>query len=385
MRIATNRPDRLDGRVASLLATICNISEVEIVADPAAASSINRRGAIGVRQVRAMLELSFNRRAECRTPDFVRSMCTGRGRASCRGGRHRGRTSGLSRWAAVRTRSRLLRRSCRKCSLRGICCQFGNLSTELHNEMKPHFGRSCTMAQHLRYPPITGPPTPAGGMRFRRGNDAAELDRPDQVAEAAGGDRPGRGQPAANRRHCAGRGRAHSAGSGRTITPVRSAEFSESVFNPIRHSRSELVILAGFLSLLRIPPDYQGRVINVHPSLIPAFCGKGYYGSKVHKAVVESGVKVSGCTVHFVDDSYDKARSSSSARCRSSKTTPPNPWPRACSRKNARPCRKRSSCLPKAARNPWAEGRGAALREKPQLTATSTVVRHVTEEADPAP
>jgi phosphoribosylglycinamide formyltransferase-1 len=84
------------------------------------------------------------------------------------------------------------------------------------------------------------------------------------------------------------------------------AEFSESVFNPIRHSRSELVILAGFLALLRIPPDYQGRVINVHPSLIPAFCGKGYYGSKVHKAVVESGVKVSGCTVHFVDDSYDR-------------------------------------------------------------------------------
>lgn len=85
-----------------------------------------------------------------------------------------------------------------------------------------------------------------------------------------------------------------------------TAEFSESVFNPILHSRSDLVILAGFLSLLRIPPEYQGRVINVHPALIPSFCGKGYYGSKVHKAVVESGVKLSGCTVHFVDDSYDR-------------------------------------------------------------------------------
>jgi phosphoribosylglycinamide formyltransferase 1 len=84
------------------------------------------------------------------------------------------------------------------------------------------------------------------------------------------------------------------------------AEFSKSVFNPIRHSHSDLVILAGFLALLRIPPDYQGRVINVHPSLIPAFCGKGFYGSKVHNAVLESGVKVSGCTVHFVDDSYDR-------------------------------------------------------------------------------
>jgi phosphoribosylglycinamide formyltransferase-1 len=88
---------------------------------------------------------------------------------------------------------------------------------------------------------------------------------------------------------------------------ARSAtEFSASVFNPIRHSRSELVILAGFLALLRIPPDYQGRVINVHPSLIPSFCGKGFYGSKVHRAVLESGVKVSGCTVHFVDESYDR-------------------------------------------------------------------------------
>jgi phosphoribosylglycinamide formyltransferase-1 len=82
-------------------------------------------------------------------------------------------------------------------------------------------------------------------------------------------------------------------------------EFSESVFDPIRHSRSDLVILAGFLSLLRIPPEYCGRVINVHPSLIPAFCGKGFYGSKVHDAVIQSGVKVSGCTVHFVDNSYD--------------------------------------------------------------------------------
>jgi phosphoribosylglycinamide formyltransferase 1 len=84
-----------------------------------------------------------------------------------------------------------------------------------------------------------------------------------------------------------------------------NAEFSTSVFDPIRHSHSELVILAGFLSLLRIPADYRGRVINIHPSLIPAFCGKGYYGSKVHQAVIDSGVKVSGCTVHFVDNAYD--------------------------------------------------------------------------------
>ncbi|MGP0063806.1 MAG: phosphoribosylglycinamide formyltransferase [Isosphaeraceae bacterium] len=82
-------------------------------------------------------------------------------------------------------------------------------------------------------------------------------------------------------------------------------DFSASIFEPIRHSKADLVILGGFLSLLYIPPDYKGRVINVHPSLIPAFCGEGYYGSKVHKAVIDSGVRVSGCSIHFADDNYD--------------------------------------------------------------------------------
>jgi phosphoribosylglycinamide formyltransferase-1 len=84
-----------------------------------------------------------------------------------------------------------------------------------------------------------------------------------------------------------------------------NSEFSKSVFDAIRHSHSELVILAGFLSLLRIPAEYRGRVINIHPALIPSFCGKGFYGPKVHEAVIQSGVKVSGCTVHFVDNAYD--------------------------------------------------------------------------------
>jgi phosphoribosylglycinamide formyltransferase-1 len=81
-------------------------------------------------------------------------------------------------------------------------------------------------------------------------------------------------------------------------------EFSTSVFEPIRHSKADLVILAGFVALIKIPPDFKGRVINVHPSLIPAFCGKGFYGSKVHQAVLELGAKISGCTVHFADDDY---------------------------------------------------------------------------------
>jgi phosphoribosylglycinamide formyltransferase-1 len=82
-------------------------------------------------------------------------------------------------------------------------------------------------------------------------------------------------------------------------------EFSASVFDPIRHSQADLVVLAGFLSLLYIPPEFKGRVLNVHPSLIPAFSGEGYYGSRVHKAVLEYGAKVSGCTVHFADEAYD--------------------------------------------------------------------------------
>ncbi len=83
------------------------------------------------------------------------------------------------------------------------------------------------------------------------------------------------------------------------------AEYSASVFDPIRHGSADLVILAGFLSLLQIPPDYKGRVLNVHPSLIPAFSGEGFYGRRVHQAAIDYGVKVSGCTVHFADDAYD--------------------------------------------------------------------------------
>ncbi|MFM8399920.1 MAG: formyltransferase family protein, partial [Pirellula sp.] len=59
------------------------------------------------------------------------------------------------------------------------------------------------------------------------------------------------------------------------------------------------------LEHLLIPDDFENRVINIHPSLIPAFCGKGMYGLYVHQAAIEFGVKVSGCTVHFVDNQYD--------------------------------------------------------------------------------
>lgn len=81
--------------------------------------------------------------------------------------------------------------------------------------------------------------------------------------------------------------------------------FSERAFGSCRRRGIELVVLAGFLKLLEIPEDYVGRVINVHPALIPAFCGHGYYGRRVHQAVLDYGAKVTGCTVHFCDNEYD--------------------------------------------------------------------------------
>jgi phosphoribosylglycinamide formyltransferase-1 len=82
-------------------------------------------------------------------------------------------------------------------------------------------------------------------------------------------------------------------------------DFSRAVFDPIRAAGAELVVMGGFLKHVPIPADYENRVINIHPALIPAFCGKGLYGLKVHEAVLDYGVKVSGCTVHFVDNEYD--------------------------------------------------------------------------------
>lgn len=81
--------------------------------------------------------------------------------------------------------------------------------------------------------------------------------------------------------------------------------FSEATFSQCRQSGAKLVCLGGYLQLLRIPDDYRGRVINIHPALLPAFGGKGMYGHHVHEAVLQQGAKVSGCTVHMVDDQYD--------------------------------------------------------------------------------
>lgn len=84
-----------------------------------------------------------------------------------------------------------------------------------------------------------------------------------------------------------------------------TAEFSREVFDRCREADPHVVALGGFLKLLEVPPDFENRVLNIHPALIPLFCGQGFYGRRVHEAVLASGMKVSGCTVHFVDNQYD--------------------------------------------------------------------------------
>jgi len=83
------------------------------------------------------------------------------------------------------------------------------------------------------------------------------------------------------------------------------AAFSRQVFSLCDDAGVDLVCLAGWLCLLDLPERYAGRVMNIHPALLPSFGGRGMYGKKVHQAVLDHGCKVSGCTVHFVDNTYD--------------------------------------------------------------------------------
>ena len=86
--------------------------------------------------------------------------------------------------------------------------------------------------------------------------------------------------------------------------------FNEELLKGVSKYNPDLVVLAGFL--VAIPPAmvaaYPNRIINIHPSLIPSFCGKGFYGLKVHEAALERGVKVTGATVHFVDEGTDTGK-----------------------------------------------------------------------------
>jgi phosphoribosylglycinamide formyltransferase-1 len=82
-------------------------------------------------------------------------------------------------------------------------------------------------------------------------------------------------------------------------------EFNDALHALLERHEPDVVALLGFLSPFETRGRYEGRTLNVHPALIPAFCGKGMYGGRVHEAVLEAGVKLTGATVHFVDAEYD--------------------------------------------------------------------------------
>lgn len=100
--------------------------------------------------------------------------------------------------------------------------------------------------------------------------------------------------------------RAESAGI-ETAVVAKGDGFESAICNKIDQSGAQLIVLAGFMCILseKFTKKYANRIINVHPSLIPSFCGAGYYGLKVHEAALSYGVKVTGATVHFVNEIPD--------------------------------------------------------------------------------
>ncbi|MHC4981568.1 MAG: phosphoribosylglycinamide formyltransferase [Planctomycetota bacterium] len=116
-------------------------------------------------------------------------------------------------------------------------------------------------------------------------------------------------------RDCKGAERARAAGLDVSLVLYKSykrndgtadiAAYSEAIAGCLDAAGVDLVLQAGFLSLWRIPPQYEGKVMNIHPALLPSFGGHGMYGHHVHESVLASGCKVSGCTVHFVTNEYD--------------------------------------------------------------------------------
>ena len=84
-------------------------------------------------------------------------------------------------------------------------------------------------------------------------------------------------------------------------------EYDEGILEELNRKNIDLIVLAGYLNILssKLVSKYPNRIINIHPSLIPSFCGDGFYGENVHKAVIKSGVKFTGATTHFVDENVD--------------------------------------------------------------------------------
>ena len=110
-------------------------------------------------------------------------------------------------------------------------------------------------------------------------------------------------------RQCKGVSRCSEAGMNVNVIPYKEMPdletYSAAIAEMLDNANVDLVLLAGFLSMWIIPDRYAGKVLNIHPALLPSFGGKGMFGHHVHEAVVAAGCKISGCTVHFVTNEYD--------------------------------------------------------------------------------
>lgn len=91
----------------------------------------------------------------------------------------------------------------------------------------------------------------------------------------------------------------------RKTKQISDSDYCRAMFDPCVDAGVELVVMAGFLKHVMIPDAFENKVINIHPSLLPAFGGEGMYGHRVHKAVIDRRVQITGCTVHYVDNHYD--------------------------------------------------------------------------------
>ena len=101
--------------------------------------------------------------------------------------------------------------------------------------------------------------------------------------------------------------RAENAGIATAVIPSKSPDFEDKLIKKLEDEKIDLIVLAGFMKILseKFTSRFADRIINVHPALIPSFCGKGYYGLKVHEEALKYGVKVTGATVHFVNEIPD--------------------------------------------------------------------------------
>lgn len=104
--------------------------------------------------------------------------------------------------------------------------------------------------------------------------------------------------------------RAENAGVEAVCIPKKSADFETRLIGLLDEKNVDLIVLAGFLSILssEFTRHFEGKIINIHPSLIPSFCGKGFYGLRVHQAALARGVKLTGATVHYVNEIPDGGR-----------------------------------------------------------------------------